>query len=110
MESSLRVSASVSDYEIRESFQDCIGIDSVASIVPDGDTKIVTLNYMDTEEFGEFYNILDKKGFVNFLGWATLPETPNIHMWGYNNATLFAGGNLKNAISGLEKNFEVRRA
>lgn len=96
----LRVKNTVSDENIRHALGCLMHEYAVDSIECVGEEKIIRI--APNEDADEFYEMLDKKGFVFVLGW----EGEYIVEWGYNNCSL----NLENNIPGLRCCFEVRRA
>ena len=102
MEVSLLVSANVNNNDIFNAFEQCLETDG--DIVLDGEEKIVTIE--QNEETEDFFEILDKKGYINFCQW-TSPEP----FWSFNNASVFTEDAILNSppIENLSKNFTVRR-
>lgn len=100
----LRVKNTVSDENIRRALGCLMHEYAVDSIECVGEEKIIRI--APNEDADEFYEMLDKKGFVFVLGWDDDWDEEDNHGWGYNNCSL----NLENNIPGLLCCFEVRRA
>ena len=98
----LRVSNTISDENIRSAFNSIMYEYAVDCIVCVGEEKIIRIT--PNEDADDFYEMLNKKGFVHVLGWDVSDgeETE----WGYNNCSL----NLTNNIPGVYCSFEVRYA